>query len=1831
MADLGVYEQDVVFDNGTADALISAFDLAASKIEGQSGSRSSLVATAGAEFQGHFSQLFADNARVASADATELAARLREAANGAKALKEEARTENERRRLAREWKQRRDERQANWVDRTVDWLVGAEDPPVGSPAQEVSIQASAPVTGVRQTPAPGGGSNAGVSAARPSDLRSFATGSANLNSELAGKPASLRSHLADFAARCSHGSLHADGVVNGFDKWLEANEQDVAWALTIANAFAAAGGEGNVSRLADSALLAALAAQGVGAERQDLTIDLPQTLGGPPTTGYSNDPVNTSTGNFLETEVDLGFTGAASSLSVARTYNSMDERVGIFGPGWGSVFEIRLELDDEGASLVLPDGRHVRFPRLGEGWDRADGESYWLNSETLAEPMAVSEERAIANCPREALVVLDNAGSRWVFTPTGTWLSKDTGPGTSVSVRRDADGVVAELIHEHGRRVRTEFTGERIAALVASDGRRVEFEYDEHGQLLSASGPGGVRSYRWNDAGLIEAVTDAAGVEEAVNTYDAHGRVLTQVSAFGRVTRFAYLPGRLTVVSDADGTRSNAWIADAKGRLVGVVDADDNRQSMSYDRYGNLVSVTERDGALTVHAYDQRGRKIRTRTASGADITYGYDEADRPVTVVTDSGGVVQYEYADDSSRNPSLIIDPEGGRTELTWRDCRLTEVVDPVGVRVRFGYDGFGDLVTITNAFGNTATLHRDDAGRVTEAVSPGGARTSYMYDASGQLRSRRDADGALWKFEYAPSGALTMVTDPLGARTEMHYGPHGQLTQTVDPLGRAVTRNLDDSGNLAGIELPDGAQWSFAHDALARLTQVIDPAGHAWSREYNKNGELTAVVDPTGVRQSYASDASVGTVTVQDAFERSSVRCDEFGRPVAFELADGSTELTTYDACGRPVELVDADGGLTLVRRDAAGRVIEHRSPGGAVTRFEFDDAGRPAASIDPTGARTALEYDAESRVVARVFPGGETERLEYDAVGRIISRYTPGRGTSRFKYDLAGRMVRAVDSSFGRRKFRYDAAGQLVEAVNGLGGKTRYEYDSRGRLTMIIDPLGATTRRSYNEADQVEAETDPLGRTTTAGFDPAGRQLWQCDPEGRRTEWTYDEAGRQVSLAVDGQMLMQISRDARSRTVRIADHTREDGVEVEQLLRFNRRGQLIERLRDGAGPSWEYDEDGNRTSMVDPQGTRTEFGHDAAGRVVVVQHPVFGRIAYERDAVGRLVGAVASDAVQSWDYAEGALVRHTGTTVDGVNETVIRRDGDGRIVAILSDGIETRFSYDAACQMELSEREDGVVSRWRYDLSGRLVAESLDGLTAELAYDAAGQLRSRTDGAGTSTYAYDGLGRRIETVEQDGSVRSFEWSDRGWLGAVATEDSTGASSRSDLWVDALGELAEVDGTELWWDTAEVAPRLMSLGDQSVVTLPGGVTAIGGIVRSAGWRSAHPTEAGSPWGTAVDALPGLPAGLAVGASGGLQVAGLDWFGARAYDPMTRGFLSVDPLDPVMGSGWAGNPYSYAGNDPLHAIDPLGLSPVSEADLQAYRDGNNGAFADAGAWIEKNNLEYVIGGAMVVGGGILMATGVGGPVGMMLLAGGADVILQKMATGKVNWAQTAGSTVLGGVAGAAPLLLKATRVGGMATRASMDVAPTANVVKSLAVNMGVNGGVGAVASAGTDALAVTMKGEDISARGMAGALVTGFVGGSVGGLAGPAGGSIAQHFGRSTTSTTARLSTSLTGSAGGISGEVSGNFVSGEPTEWGDLAFAGVVGGLVPHGPLRERYTPSNFDVLRRLPYQQPRTFEGTFVNWGRHNTTALWGSAVTGAAYGSGLELGWKTLTG
>ncbi|HLS01248.1 MAG TPA: DUF6531 domain-containing protein, partial [Beutenbergiaceae bacterium] len=473
-------------------------------------------------------------------------------------------------------------------------------------------------------------------------------------------PGELSGAVDDFMGTCDYGGIDVSGVVKGFKQWLKANENDAAWASTVAEAFEDAGANGSeVGAISNGALQASLRQAGVSPTRETLDIDPPRAWGGQPTTGFVNDPVNSATGNFLEPENDLPCVGACELLSIRRMYNSLNPGRGIFGAGWSSSLEVTLRLGDDGAHFVQDDGREVFFPQGVDHERRAVGENYWLTraKKPVLERLGLPFEHAV----KAHWVVKDNTGGWWAFTASGTWLGAGRGPGNSTWVTRGDHDEVTRISHERGKWVEVDYTDGLVSRLRASDGRVVDYLYEGGDQLRFVLDSTGKRTYEWNDDGLIYKVIDVNGVVECINTYDAHRRVVQQVSEFGRRIRFSYLRGRVTEVADHDGTYANTWIADQLGRVVAIIDSNGARQSMSYDPWGNLVMVRDRENQLTTHSYDDRGRRITTRTTEGGHITFGYDDYDRITTVVTSSGGMITYGYADDVERNPSTVKDPGG------------------------------------------------------------------------------------------------------------------------------------------------------------------------------------------------------------------------------------------------------------------------------------------------------------------------------------------------------------------------------------------------------------------------------------------------------------------------------------------------------------------------------------------------------------------------------------------------------------------------------------------------------------------------------------------------------------------------------------------------------------------------------------------------------------------------------------------------------------------------------------------------------------------------------------------------------------------------------------------------------------------------------------------------------------------------------------------------------------------------------------------------------------------------------------------------------------------
>ena len=1491
---------DVQFDDGASDNLRNALNSAADTIETQQGGRDGLFDTARDKFEGKYAHDFHMCHVQLANNSANVVAMLRYGAKLVDYIKECAHVENENRKKAREWENR------NGLQQTWDGVVLNKHRPDYAPNPSKPAEpGSAPQ---RDVNAGAPDASGGTSSAIPENLDGYNTACVSYDNEAGLKHTDITNALNTYTSSCHHGSLDISETINSMAGWLQQSNQVNTWVSGVAQDFRDAGsGTGNIKTVSNAYLDQRMQERGTGAPQvQKIEVHPAQVTGEIPTSGFANDPVNVATGNFIEPETDLSFPGTfARNLNLKRMYNSLavtnsqDIPSGVFGIGWSSTLDQRLEFDADKASWFTADGRILTFAREGEGFARASGEAWWL---TKAEPGSDAyariealqretqqqlknsrglDESAVQAFTQEPFywIVMNNAHESFGFSASGDWVSATDGhPSNTVVAFRDAQGQVTDLVHPGSQRgIRVDYE-ELVQSTEAPEYRPISAytynttgaeadtplmaaEYSYEGEYLtSVATNAGVRSYTHTDAGLIREVINANGIVEVTNTYDELGRVVHQLTEYGREVSYTYTPSLVTIVADAEtGDNSNLWTSDSKGRLIGITATDGSRQTMRYDSFGNRVGITERDGSRTARVFDNRGRLKRERTPEGTDYTYGWDEHDRITGVsVRDARDprnlgtpmTVSYEYADSVNPNPSAVIDADGAQTLYDWDDRGLlTRVTDPTGVSTTFEYDAYGDLVLVTNGAGNTTTLIRDDHGRVIGVIDPLGRRGMATYNSSGALASIENADGARWTFAYPefaveslPSlvrnstntswsrGNLPIsVTDPYGATIRFTYNAGGEIASVTNPLGHTTEGTFDTWGNLVGLTTASGAVWNYVYDGLSQLVEATDPSGAVTRYSYDLNGELSSVTDATGVEIKRRVDRQRGIEEIADAFSSSFIHTDIFGRVTSEQKrarggssakkADVESEFITYDAAGRPVEILDAAGGLTRCERDGAGRVLRVISAEGRIETYDYDAAGRvishavgldaPERYTDEEGvsrvvepsawAITRLEYDAASQIIKRVNPDGTVEKITYDVCGRVTGVESGARVAS-YEYDLCGRLIGVRDSSFGQRRFKYDAAGQIIQATDGLGFRTHFSYTATGQVCRVVDASGQVTDYEYDALDRL------VRVIKAAGTDDESVQ-----------EYAYDAAGRLIRAHDGVREYTHVYDYAAGGRL---SHTCVDGVKAAEFG-VEDQGRTV-WVRDYASAQAL---DGNASEDAFVQ---HRFVYDARGLLIERS-----RSSVMTDTSGASSGTADVDAqVQALNTFTntGAYTLTLGYDADGYRtrmvtpygETAIAYDGAGRVVSMSradqdahGESLVAQYSYDAMGRLIRAQLGD-ILSRWEFDSESGLVCSYSRENTAkadlvertEVIRDEQGRIVGLDSADGLVVYTYDAAGQL--TGSRAGDLE-FEWvfeaglmvSERTWRHSNGTgeseETSRVLSGERSFAYNRLNQLTEIIATD------------------------------------------------------------------------------------------------------------------------------------------------------------------------------------------------------------------------------------------------------------------------------------------------------------------------------------------------------------------------------------------------------------------------------------------------
>ncbi|TLW92338.1 type IV secretion protein Rhs [Saccharomonospora piscinae] len=862
--------------------------------------------------------------------------------------------------------------------------------------------------------------------------------------------------------------------------------------------------------------------------------------------GTGGDPVDVVSGQMITSAVDVNLPGALP-LVLRRAYASGYTDGALFGPGWSSTLDQRLEFTRDGIRYLGDDAQTLAYPHPenepvlpfgGARWPlRRNAEIYSIEDPQsgLVRHFAPDETRA----DRWSLAALtDRNGNRITFTPG--------------QVRHDSGYLVAV------EGVSTP-AGPRIGALRLLDGSAegvplVRYDYDDLGRLVAITDSSGVPyRYDYDAAGRISAWTDRNGYRYSYD-YDANGRVLHAAGEDGALaSTFGYdTKNRVTTVTSALG-HTTTYHYDRFGHLTEVVDPLGNADAMEYDRYHRLLAHTDGMGNTIRYTLDDDGDPITVDQPDGSSLTIEYENR-RPTRMVAADGRTWQRTY--DERGNLLAVTDPMGGVIRYSYdsRGHRIART-DPLGRVERYTTDSAGLVVGVTSAGGETVRFTRDALGRITAVSDPHRGVTRQGWTVEGKQLWRVSADGAREEWCYDASGNLVEYRNPVGLTTSFSYGPFGLPTSRTEP---------------------DGARYEFAHDHELRLTTVTNPLGLRWRYEFDAAGRLVAETDFNDRTLRYGHDAADRlTARTNGAGQTVEYSRDVVGRVVRTVSDDGRTTTFAYDAAGRPVRAAtqdsvleyayDAVGRITAETID--GRTVEHTydlagqrvrrvTPSGAVSTWTYDARGLPE-TLATTGGVLSFRHDAAGREVSRTFGHGSLTQ-SWDPANQLIGqtiwgpdRHGPRRNQTRgYSYHPDGRLAKVVDQLGGTRLFDLDPAGR-VTAVRASTWRETYAYDRSGNITGASYPApddsaqGArqTQGTLVKQAGRLRYEYDAQGRVvrafrrTLSGRRREWRYAWDAEdrlvgvvtPDGTSWRYRYDVVGRRIGktrLGPDGGIAEEV---------------------------------------------------------------------------------------------------------------------------------------------------------------------------------------------------------------------------------------------------------------------------------------------------------------------------------------------------------------------------------------------------------------------------------------------------------------------------------------------------------------------------------------------------------------------------------------------------------------------------------------------------------------------------------------------------------------------------------
>ncbi|MDQ2903873.1 MAG: hypothetical protein M3Y81_10000 [Chloroflexota bacterium] len=891
--------------------------------------------------------------------------------------------------------------------------------------------------------------------------------------------------------------------------------------------------------------------------------------------------------------------------------------------------------------------------------------------------------------------------------------------------------------------------------------------------------------------------------------------------------------------------------------------------------------VTNALGQTNSFAYDygQGGLPINTTDANGKPTatTYSYD-SNGNTTVSTLLPGKSS-GYTSQSSTNSTCADSSTLPCFEIDSHSSLYSNAV------ARTFYDGLGRAVE-TRTPGPSAG---DDT--ISFVVYNDAARTTFqsvpfeVTSGSGWI----DPNGAKDVTGATPGGTMTYL-DALGRPLAVQDPAFGSPQEPG--IACSAAPNLSGKSFTACVNYGLGTASGDA--TTYHYTQSIDPNNHMAL-------SFADVLGRTRSTQQYSGHS--GNITT-NIVQQKSVQYNALNEPTSVLVTDLApqagqtvTSVTTtagYDDLGRLTHLVDPDRGTHTLTYDADGQVLTDVS-GTRTLGYSYDLLGRlgcqqdAAPTISATGACSGGSHPFVQNTYDTSTLGvqGSTDFSIGDLTKSVSTTYYPdgtqAAVTQQMQHDQRGQLT-ATTMQLGLPSSWNVTTPlptyQLAQAYNDVGQPTTTTtstsnpgdhgyvftqvYDGTTGVQTGLSSTNTPTANLATLAYNVNAMVSALSFQTSTGSALANEQFsYDLDLRPTRATGTWQAGSGTSGTILDQSIGYDAAGNVSSQTTTQASVQGQSvsGGSETQVFCYDEQNRLVWASNAQATPSA-----GNGTCGSGTPGNSLS----GAGYLTTPSMTHLGQL---------WRGSLNGSATQyQYLYCDSSHP-HRLTGLYPVGTTCATLSG-----AVYSIGTTPTNGYDA----------------W-----GNAITRISNGVTATLSYDALDELVQWSDTASTNEwYVYDSSGERVLRRSSHGGATSLTVYAFGLEEHAYT--SSGVSQSNTHYYTLAGHLI---GT------------LTGSSTQLVLT-----DALGSVLstfsNTTGSASVQGNQVYDPYGT--QSYHAGSMGTTKGFTGQYSDAtGLDYYGARYYDPAVGIFLLADS---VQGNAQGENPYAYVGGNPETFSDPTG-----------------------------------------------------------------------------------------------------------------------------------------------------------------------------------------------------------------------------------------------------------------------------------------------------------------